>query len=105
MTPATWREMVDRTRELELALGGAVKRVEDNESQTVVVQRRCVRAAGPLRAGTVLARPHVAVLRPAPLDAIFPYDLDRVLGKRLRVDLEPEDHLTWTMLDDPPAAR
>src|SRR5262249_13384674 len=55
MTPATWRDMVDRTRELERALGDGVKRVEANEADTVVVQRRCLRAASSLPAGKVLA--------------------------------------------------
>lgn len=54
MTPATWREMVDRTRELELALGSPLKRVEANEVDTVVVQRRSLRFARDLPAGTVL---------------------------------------------------
>ena len=31
MTPPAWRDMVDRTRELEYALGDGVKRVEGNE--------------------------------------------------------------------------
>ncbi len=45
MNPRAWREMVDRTRELEQALGSSRKFVAPNEQQTVVVQRRCVRAA------------------------------------------------------------
>ena len=44
MTPASWREMVDRTRELEYALGSTKKFVAENERETVVVQRRCLRA-------------------------------------------------------------
>ncbi len=36
MDPAGWRDMVNRTRELEAALGGGVKRVADNELETVV---------------------------------------------------------------------
>ena len=35
MTPDTWREMVDRTRELEAALGSHEKFVADNEKETV----------------------------------------------------------------------
>ena len=73
MTPATWREMVDRTRELELALGQPAKSVAGNEEATVVVQRRCVRAARDLPAGTVLTREMLDVLRPAPRNSIFPY--------------------------------
>jgi N-acetylneuraminate synthase len=41
--------MVDRTRELEYALGDGNKVVEPNEKETVVIQRRCLRAARDLR--------------------------------------------------------
>lgn len=44
MTPQSWRDMVDRTRELERALGNPDKQVGENELETVIVQRRCVRA-------------------------------------------------------------
>lgn len=100
MTPQTWREMVDRTRELEFALGNPVKKVEENEAETVVVQRRCVRAARDLPAGIVLARDMLSVLRPAPRNGIFPYDIDRLIGKRLAVDLAEGDYLKWEMLGE-----
>ena len=45
MNPVTWREMVERTRELERALGSPEKFVAGNEMETVVIQRRCLRAA------------------------------------------------------------
>lgn len=99
MTPAAWREMVDRTRELDLALGSASKTIAGNEADTVVVQRRCLRAARDLKAGTVLRRKDVDVLRPAPRDGIFPYDLKKALGRRLRADVQAGAHLTRRMLD------
>ena len=101
MSPTAWREMVERTRELEQALGTAVKRVEDNEQETVVVQRRCLRAAADLPAGSILTRDLLTVLRPAPREAIGPHEVERVLGKRLAVAVAREEHLTWTMLRDP----
>jgi len=99
MTPQTWREMVDRTRELECALGDADKRIADNEKETVVVQRRCLRAAQDLTAGTVLQRAQVDVLRPAPADALSPYELDRVIGLRLRADVKAGEYFRWTMFE------
>jgi N-acetylneuraminate synthase len=99
MTPAAWREMVDRTRELEQALGDADKRVADNEQETVVLQRRCLRASKDLKAGMPLKREHIGVLRPAPKDSIFPYDLDRVMGLRLRVDVPAGEYLRWIMFE------
>jgi N-acetylneuraminate synthase len=100
MTPATWREMVDRTRELELALGQPAKSVADNERATVVVQRRCVRAARDLPAGTVLTREMLDVLRPAPSNGIFPYQMEKTLGRRLRAAVPAGEALTWPMLED-----
>ncbi|HSB91262.1 MAG TPA: N-acetylneuraminate synthase family protein [Anaerolineales bacterium] len=98
MTPASWRDMVDRTRELEQALGSADKDVADNERDTVVVQRRCVRAAHELKAGQVLTRRDLEVLRPAPLEAIFPYQIDAVIGMKTAVDVASGEALRWSML-------
>jgi sialic acid synthase SpsE len=99
MTPHTWREMVARTRELELALGDADKRVADNEYDTVVLQRRCLRAATELEVGRAVTRHDIDVLRPAPADAIPPYEMNGVIGRRLRVSLRRGDYLRWTILE------
>ena len=75
MDLATWREMVDRTRELELSLGGGVKKVEDNELETVVVQRRSLRANLQLKAGHIIRDGDFVPLRPCPADALSPSKL------------------------------
>jgi N-acetylneuraminate synthase len=97
--PKTWREMVDRTRELENALGGGIKKVEDNERETIVLQRRAIRARRRLAAGTVLGEKDLTVLRPCPEDAIPPYQLRRILGMRLRRDLDSGEDLKWIDLE------
>ncbi len=94
MDPQTWREMVDATRLLEAALGDGQKRVEGNEQQTVVLQRRCVRAARDLPAGTVISREDVEVLRPAPHVAIPAHELDAILGVELNRSLAAGQHLS-----------
>ena len=98
LTPPSWREMVDRTRELEAALGSPDKRVADNELDTVVIQRRCLRAGRALPAGAVISRADVDVLRPAPQGTIPPYDIDRIIGMRLREDVEAGAALQWFMV-------
>jgi len=100
MTPQSWREMVDRTRELECALGSAAKRVSDNERQTVVLQRRCLRAARDLPSGSLLSEDGLESLRPAPEDSVKPYELNRVVGKKLRRDLALGDALRWTDISE-----
>jgi N-acetylneuraminate synthase len=99
MTPSSWREMVDRTRELEYALGSSRKFVAENERDTVVVQRRCLRATLDLRAGTILREDMLEALRPAPREGIMPFDLPRVVGKRLVRDLPRGECLKWTLVE------
>jgi sialic acid synthase SpsE len=98
MTPDTWREMVDRTRELELALGSADKMVGANEQDTVVVQRRCLRAARDIQVGEVLTRDRIDVLRPATPGAILPYEIHAVCGTRALVEIPAGKELRWTDL-------
>ncbi len=100
MTPATWREMVDRTRELERSMGSADKQVGGNEKDTVIVQRRCLRAARDVQPGEVFTRDMIDVLRPATPGAILPYEVDAVIGKRATVALACGQELHWTQLGD-----
>lgn len=98
MTPATWRDMVDRTRELERAMGSADKVVAGNEKDTVIVQRRCLRAACGVHSGETISRLMIDVLRPATPGAIMPDELNAVIGTRALVDIPTGKELRWTDL-------
>ena len=98
MDPGSWREMVDRTRELESALGSLTKNVAENERETVVVQQRCLRARRTIRQGETIDREMIDVLRPAPLEAIRPYDIEKVFGMQALTDIPAGDALTWEMV-------
>jgi sialic acid synthase SpsE len=95
MDPRTWREMVDRSRELENALGDGVKRIERNESHSMVVQRRSIRLAQDLDAGTLLKLDHLVCLRPAPAASISPARIGEVIGRRLTHDKVKGAELTY----------
>jgi len=103
MDPSSWRDMVDRTRELEAALGSPAKTVAENEQETVVLQRRCLRAVSDLPAGTVLRAEMLEALRPAPRDAVMPYELSKVCGRKLAQPLQAGEYLSWAALADPGA--
>lgn len=98
MDPAAWRTMVEATRELDLALGSGIKKVEDNELQTAVLQRRSIRLLEDLQAGATLTRAHLTPLRPCPADAIAPTFLAGIPGRRLTRDLKAGDYLRWNDL-------
>jgi sialic acid synthase SpsE len=91
MNPNDWREMVERTRELELALGPDQKRVMENEMQTVLLQRRAVRAARAIQKGTRVTANDLIVLRPCPADALPPYRIDEVIGRNAARDIPEGD--------------
>jgi N-acetylneuraminate synthase len=89
----TWREMVNRTRELEAALGAGVKKVEENESETVVIQRRSLRAKAALKKGHLITSGDFAPLRPCPKDALQPFEMQKIIGTSLRRDIVEGDYL------------
>ncbi len=91
MDPKSWRDMVDRTRELELALGSEKKDVMENEEETVVLQRRAIRAQQRLTVGSVLTMDNLTYLRPCPTDALPPYRNDELIGRSVTREIEKGD--------------
>lgn len=100
MTPVAWREMLARARELEKALGDGNKRVCDNETETAILQRRCLRAARDLPAGKRLERSDIDILRPAPAGAIPPFEIDGVVGQRLLHRMTRGEEFRRSALED-----
>jgi len=98
MDPSSWSAMVRNSRELEQALGNGVKKIEENETETAVLQRRAIRARRDLPAGSVIRREDLEVLRPCPPNAIAPYSLETVIGMTVRENLQAGEHVKWTDL-------
>jgi sialic acid synthase SpsE len=93
MNPSSWKLMVDTTRDLERALGSGIKTIEKNEEDTVVIQRRSIRVSKKLWGGEALTNEAVTMLRPCPVDAIEPWELDDYLGRKLAKDVQEGDYL------------
>lgn len=100
MNPENWARMVEETRLLERALGKPDKFIAENELQTSVIQRRCLRAARDIQAGERFTRDMIDVLRPAAPGAIKPNEIENVISKRSLVDLPYGKELYWTDLGD-----
>jgi N-acetylneuraminate synthase len=95
LDPVAWREMVDRTRELERALGSSHKFVTANEQETKVIQRRCVRAARDLEPGEVIRRDDLDVLRPYKEGSIRPHEVGLVVGHKAAVQIAAGAAIRW----------
>lgn len=99
MDPKSWREMVERTRELEAALGDGVKKIEGNESSTVIVQRRSIHMARSLNKGEVIQKEDLTALRPCPVDGIPPNRINELVGRTSSRALSAGEHIKWTDLE------
>ena len=100
LNPVSWREMVERTRELELALGDGVKRIENNEKNTAIVQRRAIRAKVEIPAGAIIEEKDIECLRPCEPGDVNPMHLNEVLGRRVEKKICKGKALTWSNLHD-----
>ena len=98
MDPGAWKDMVDRTRELENSLGLEIKKVENNEKETVILQRRAIRTKRGLMAGDIILEDDLEFLRPCPEDALPPYKLEEILNKELSEDIKSGDCIKWTSI-------
>ena len=95
----TWRDMVNRSRELEYSLGTSLKKVEDNEKETVVIQRRAIRCVRNLHSGSILSREDIEVLRPCPSDALPAYEIKNIIGRTLAKDIKSGEYIRWIDLE------
>jgi N-acetylneuraminate synthase len=129
MTPKAWSQMVSKTRALKaematkksfsfeerweilksyvddhealrLAIGDGKKCLATNEANTVIVQRRAVRAAHNLEKGSVLNKSDIIPLRPCPKGAVSPADIDMLVGKVLKRDMPEGEHFVADDLVD-----
>jgi len=94
MNPKSWREMVDSSYELFYSLGDGIKRVEDNEKDAAIVQRRSLRAARDITEGEVITDKDIESLRPMPIDALAPFERNKLVGKIAVSNIKKGQHFT-----------
>lgn len=100
MDPIEWKKMVDKTRILEFALGNTIKKVEDNEKETVVLQRRSIRVTRHLINGEKLTKDSIEFQRPCPKNAIDINEFKSIIGMEILKPIEKgdylrKDHIKW----------
>ena len=95
MNPKSWKEMIERSRELENSLGSEEKNIEKNENETVILQRRAIRTKEKLQKGLKLKKSDIISLRPCPSNGILPFELKKVVGKTLKKNIEKGDLIRW----------
>lgn len=90
LDPKTWREMVNATRILERSLGDGIKRVEENEIEARIVQRRAYRYLNNLVSGHVVLETDLIALRPCPPDGFTPFGIAQIVGQKISRNVEQD---------------
>ena len=58
------------------------KKIEKNEFNTVILQRRSIRVNKEIKKNHIIKRDDLDVLRPCPKNAIDPRNINKILGKK-----------------------
>jgi sialic acid synthase SpsE len=99
LNPQNWAHMVSEVRILERSLGSTEKHVAENEKDTYIVQRHCLRVSRNVKAGEIFTEDMLEVLRPATPGALMAWDIPNVVGKTAIVDMPYGKDLRWSDLN------
>lgn len=80
-TPDEWRAMVEDGMRLYNAMGDGVKRIEGNERETCIVQKRGLYATREISAGETIGERDIEALRPRSDDGFEPWEAPMLVGK------------------------
>ena len=82
MDPKSFAEMVKNIRFLEKALGDGIKKIENSESKTRIIQRRGIWTIKPIVKGEKFSKDNLRALRPALGVSVIKYN--SILGKKAK---------------------
>jgi sialic acid synthase len=92
------RRMVRDLRRSRIALGDGTKRVYPSEAKPLQKMAKKIVAARNLPAGHVLTREDLALK--SPNNGMPPYELDNLIGRRLRVPLRADADLSFALVEE-----
>lgn len=91
MNPESFRSMVNESKLLWQALGDGKKRIEPNELESSIIQRRSLYSTKNIKKGSKITINDLIALRPMQKDGFQPFELDSILNKTLNRDIELGD--------------
>ncbi len=92
--------MVENIRLLEKALGKPIKDLYPEEEETVVLQRRCIRAKQDIKKGSKIEEEMLDILRPAPKNALYPKEKEKLIGMVSKRDIKKGEEFYWEMVEE-----
>lgn len=97
LEPEELKSMVTGIRNIEKAISGnGIKVPSQSESKNKEIARKSIHSSKKLEAGVIIKEDDIISLRPG--NGITPMDWDKVIGKQLTRDIEPNEMLDWASL-------
>ena len=72
-----------------------IKKIEENERESCIVQRRGLYVTKALSKGDIISRENIFPLRPLKENGIPPYEIASVIGKKVSRDLKQDSAILW----------
>lgn len=94
LEPTEFKELIEGIRSIEKCLGTGIKTPSEAEQKNKYGMRRSLVAKTSIKAGTVLTRDMIAFKRP--MNGLSPNYLDKIVGKKTKTDLLPDEPFTLT---------
>ena len=89
-------KMVREIRFMEKALGSYIKKPVPAESETAIIQRRCIYSNENIPKGTTITEDMLTVLRPD--KGLKPKYINMVIGRKAQRDIPKGTAITWDMI-------
>ncbi|MBF0171519.1 MAG: N-acetylneuraminate synthase family protein [Nitrospinae bacterium] len=96
MEPKEFEMLVKHIRAIEKAMGSGIKAPCQLEQQRFIEVTKCIRANTPIKKGQQITDDNVKIVRPG--GGISPAHYEKVIGKRLIVDVQEDEEIRWDML-------
>ncbi|MBL7813065.1 MAG: N-acetylneuraminate synthase [Bacteroidetes bacterium] len=97
LEPEELKQWVTSIRHTEQALGDGIKVPKGSEILNIPIGRRSVHAARDLYVGQFLTKTDLIMKRPG--NGISPYDLDKIIGKKLIAAVKADEQISWDILE------
>jgi N,N'-diacetyllegionaminate synthase len=98
LEPEELANMVKSIRNIEKALGDGIKRPSESELKNIKIVRKSIHIIKSMAAGAALREEDLIMKRPAD-GGISPMDVEQVIGKRLRINVEADHQLKFKDLE------
>ncbi len=96
LEPDELAAMVRAIRRICRALGDGIKRPAPCEIANIPIARKSVVAARAIRRGEIISNEDLVIKRPG--YGVSPGEVEKIIGRRVAVDLRPDDVITWETL-------